>query len=138
MPVLWSLMRRDNLRGEVLSAGKSQAFLIFAGSMFNAAELMQNRSPVGAGPSSNTCPRCAPQRLHITSVRRIPWLVSVSNFTLFAASGAQKLGHPVPDSNFSLEVKSGCPQQTHTKVPGSCESQYLPVKGGSVPFSRVT
>ena len=31
------------------------------------AELMQKRRPVGGGPSSNTCPRCAPQRRHITS-----------------------------------------------------------------------
>ena len=138
MPALSSLMRRNNLRREVLCARGRQAFLIFAGSIFNAAELMQNRSPVGAGPSSNMCPRCASHRLHITSVRRIPWLVSVSNFTLLAASGAQKLGHPVPDSNFSLELNSGCPQHTHTYVPASCESQYFPVKGGSVPFSRVT
>ena len=26
--------------------------------------------------------------------------------------GCQKLGHPVPDSNFVSERKSSCPQQT--------------------------
>jgi len=99
---------------------------------------MQNRVPVGAGPSSKTCPRCASQFPHITSVRRIPWLVSVSSFTLPSESGAQKLGQPVPDSNFSEDRNRGWPQHTHTYVPGVCESQHAPVKGGSVPFSRVT
>jgi hypothetical protein len=28
------------------------------------------------------------------------------------ASGAQKLGHPVPDSYFVFELKSALPQQT--------------------------
>jgi len=44
---------------------------------FIATELMQNRLPVGSGPSSNTWPRCESQFAHRTSVRRIPWLVSV-------------------------------------------------------------
>lgn len=39
-----------------------------------AAELMQKRRPVGGGPSSKTCPRCAPQRRHITSIRGSPSL----------------------------------------------------------------
>jgi hypothetical protein len=39
---------------------------------FNAAELMQNRNPVGSGPSSNTCPKCASHLLQIASVRTIP------------------------------------------------------------------
>ena len=38
------------------------------------AELMQKRSPVGSGPSSNTCPRWAPQSLQRTSTRVIPWV----------------------------------------------------------------
>lgn len=37
------------------------------------AELMQNRWPVGmSGASSKTCPRCPPQRRHVTSTRCIP------------------------------------------------------------------
>ena len=30
---------------------------------------MQYRNPVGAGPSSNTCPRCASHRRHSTAIR---------------------------------------------------------------------
>ncbi len=41
-------------------------------SNFSEAELMQYRSPVGFGPSSNTCPKCASHLLHFTSVRFIP------------------------------------------------------------------
>jgi hypothetical protein len=44
----------------------------FFSSKSSEAELMQNRSPVGCGPSSNTCPRWAWQLPHITSVRFIP------------------------------------------------------------------
>ena len=36
------------------------------------AELMQYRRPVGGGPSLKTCPRWAPQRRQVTSVRTIP------------------------------------------------------------------
>ena len=36
------------------------------------AEFMQKRRPVGLGPSSKTCPRWAPQRLQVTSVRIMP------------------------------------------------------------------
>ena len=35
------------------------------------AELMQYLSPVGSGPSSNTCPKWEPQLAHSTSVRRM-------------------------------------------------------------------
>src|SRR5205085_3312138 len=35
-------------------------------------EFMQYRCPVGAGPSSKTCPRCEPQRAQLTSTRCIP------------------------------------------------------------------
>jgi hypothetical protein len=31
--------------------------------------------------------------------------------------GAQKLGQPVPESNFVSELNSGRPQQTQTKTP---------------------
>lgn len=43
-----------------------------AGRKSSAAEFMQYRSPVGAGPSSNTCPRCASHLAQRTSARTIP------------------------------------------------------------------
>src|SRR4051794_39058882 len=99
---------------------------------------MQYRNPVGLGPSSKTCPRCASHLLHKTSTRRIPWLKSVSVVTFSAATGAQKLGHPVPDSNFVSELNSLFPQQTQRYIPLSCRSWYLPVNAGSVPLLRAT
>jgi hypothetical protein len=54
---------------------------------FKAAELIQNRNPVGSGPSSNTCPKCASHLLQTASVRVIPWLVSRFISTLSAATG---------------------------------------------------
>ena len=47
--------------------GAHHVFL--SGLNVRAAPFMQNRSPVGLGPSSNTCPRCPPQREQCTSVR---------------------------------------------------------------------
>ncbi len=38
----------------------------------SAAELRQKRNRVGAGPSSKTCPRCAPHRAQRISMRCIP------------------------------------------------------------------
>jgi hypothetical protein len=39
-------------------------------------------------------------------------LLSASVFTFSSLIGDQKLGQPVPDSNFVSELKSGVPQQT--------------------------
>src|SRR5712671_6007332 len=78
----------------------------------SAAEFMQYRKCVGPGPSSNTCPRCAPHFLHITSVRFMPNVLSVSVSTFSSAIGAQKLGQPVPDSNFVSELNSALAQHT--------------------------
>jgi hypothetical protein len=64
---------------------------------------MQYLNPVGRGPSLKTWPRCDLQRLQSTSVRVIPWLVSVSTSACEGSIGAQKLGHPVPESNFVFE-----------------------------------
>lgn len=36
------------------------------------AEFTQNLTPVGFGPSSNTCPKWALQSAHLTSTRRSP------------------------------------------------------------------
>ena len=71
---------------------------------------MQYRLPVSGGPSSNTWPRCDPQRAQLTSVRTMPWLVSVSSVTFWRFAGSQKLGQPVPDSNFASASNSSLPQ----------------------------
>ena len=71
---------------------------------------MRYRWPVGAGPSGNTCPRCPPQRLQITSVRIIPWLLSSRSSTASASAGSVKLGQPLPESNFASDRNSSAPQ----------------------------
>ncbi len=49
------------------------------------AEFMQNRSPVGAGPSGKTWPRWAPHLAHTVSVRAMPWELS-TRFSMFSPS----------------------------------------------------
>src|SRR3974390_2363005 len=56
----------------------------------------------------------------------------------FSLTGLQKLGQPVPDSNLLLASKSLAPQQTQTNVPLKWPLAYLPEKGCSVAFIRVT
>jgi len=75
---------------------------------------MQYRRPVGSGPSSNTWPRWDPQLAHSTSVRRMSKLRSSFSWTFCFWIGAQKLGQPVPESNFVSEAKSSFPQTMHT------------------------
>src|SRR5579872_4967516 len=58
-------------------------------------------------------------------------------FTFCFAIGCQKLGHPVPESNFVSELNNALPQQIQRYIPLSCDSAYFPVNGGSVPASRV-
>ncbi len=41
-------------------------------------------------------------------MRLVPKLVSVTFRTFSFAIGAQKLGHPVPESNFVSELKRHC------------------------------
>ena len=98
---------------------------------------MQYRSPVGAGPSWKTCPRCASQRLQCTSVRRMKKLRSSCSPTISESSGRVKEGQPVPLSNLSACAKSGAPQQTQEKVPGPLGKSSW-VKARSVPCRRVT
>src|SRR5258708_4316606 len=52
--------------------------------------------------------------------------------------GCQKLGQPVPDSNFVLESKRTVLQQTQLYSPSAWLLAYLPVPGASVPAWRVT
>jgi len=68
---------------------------------------------VGAGPSGKTWPRWPSQRAQRISMRTMPWLRSGRTATFSSATGWKKLGHPVPESNFAFEAKSGSPQQTH-------------------------
>src|SRR5712692_8424990 len=89
----------------------------------NATEFMQQRRPVGLGPSSNTWPRCASQRRQDTAVLRIPRLLSASSRTFSLAIGAQKLGQPVPESNFVSELKRAVSQQMQRNNPLSWKFQ---------------
>ena len=72
--------------------------VVQSGSRLRAAEFMQKRSPVGPGPSGKTWPRWASQRAQRTSVRTMPWLVSVRVRTASRAMGSVKLGQPLPES----------------------------------------
>src|ERR1700733_1390279 len=75
------------------------------------AEFMQYRRPVGLGPSSNTWPRCASHSVHATAVLAMPRLMSLELLTFSGAIGCQKLGQPVPESNFVSELNSALSQQ---------------------------
>src|SRR3984957_15804574 len=81
------------------------------------AEFMQYRRPVGLGPSSNTWPRCASHSVQETAVRSMPMLLSEISRTFSCATGAQKLGHPVPESNLVSELNSALSQQIQRKTP---------------------
>jgi hypothetical protein len=59
------------------------------GSKSIAAELMQKRSPVGAGPSSNTWPRWAPQFWQRTSTRTMPWVLSTTRSMLLSSTACE-------------------------------------------------
>ena len=54
---------------------------------FSDAELIQYLSPVGFGPSSNTCPKCPSQREQVTSTRLIPSVVSEVSVIFLSAIG---------------------------------------------------
>ena len=64
-----------------------EAVVLPLGTKFNDAEFMQYRNPVGFGPSSNTCPKCASQRAQLTFVRTSPKLRSVCSTTFSFVSG---------------------------------------------------
>ena len=57
--------------------------------------------------------------------------------TFSCAIGAQKLGQPVPESNFVAELNSALSQQMQRKIPLSCRFQYFPVYAISVSACRV-
>jgi hypothetical protein len=74
---------------------------------------MQYRKPVGLGLSLNTCPKRAPHLLHITSIRLMKKLSSNCSLIFSSLIGVQKLGHPVPESNFASDLNKSFSQQTH-------------------------
>src|SRR5690242_20464584 len=91
------------LRMESDNAGEPMLNRIHDFLKSSATEFMQYRSPVGRGPSSNTCPRWASHLAQRTSVRSIPSDISARLTTFSFAIGCQKLGQPVPDSNLVSE-----------------------------------
>src|SRR5271170_5650018 len=68
----------------------------------------------------------------------MPSDVSLCVRTFSLAIGCQKLGQPVPDSNFVLESKRTVSQQMQWYRPSAWFLAYLPVPGNSVPACRVT
>src|SRR2546428_14024460 len=90
----------------------------------SAAEFMQYRNPVGAGPSSKTCPRWESACADRISVRAMKSERSVPLWMFAGSSGLVKLGHPVPDSNLSSEEKRGSPDTTRTESPAPRVFQY--------------
>ena len=65
-------------------------------------------------------------------------VLSARSMTAFFEMGSQKLGQPVPDSNFVSERKSSCAQPAQTYVPWAWLFQSSPVNARSVPFPRRT
>ena len=86
----------------------------FAGSNFSDTPFMQYRWPVGGGPSGKTWPRWPSQRAQRTSVRTMPWERSWYSLTASPEMGLVNDGQPVPDSNFSPDLKSGLPHAAQT------------------------
>ena len=76
---MWLCGRKfDDARQIALTSGKGETFRLSHGHassdeiLSSARALMQNRRPLGSGPSGNTCPRCASQTLQVVSIRVIP------------------------------------------------------------------
>ena len=99
---------------------------------------MQYRNPVGWGPSVKTCPRCPSHNRQLTAVRTTIRLPSGDSTTFSAAIGSQKLGQPVPESNFAADEKRGKSHPAQVKIPRRCSSSNAPVNGRSVSACRIT
>lgn len=104
----------------------SSGLLFPLGLKVRATLLIQNRWPVGSGPSSNTWPRWASQFLQRTSVPALPRLLSgrrMMEVWLSSCShvpwASLKAGQPVPESYLASELKSGASQQTQWYIPTS-------------------
>ncbi len=111
----------------------------FSGAKSSAQELMQYLfPPLSLGPSSKMCPKCPPQERQMTSVRRIPWLISLCSSTLPPAATSEKLGQPVPESNLASDENSGVLHAAQTYMPVSWFCRSAPLNGASVARSRMT
>src|SRR6185312_13080507 len=93
--------------------------------------------PVGRGPSGKRWPRWPPHLAHVTSVRTMPWLVSLVVSTALSL-GAQNEGQPEPLSYLVLESNKGSPQPAQRKTPVRFSLFSGLVKGRSVPCWRST
>ena len=113
-------------------------FLVNAAKNFRAAELMQNRRPVGLGPSVKTWPRWLSQTRHETAVRTSIRVPSGSSLMFSSAMGSQKLGHPVPESNFVLELNTSSSHPAQRKTPRRFSWSRAPLNGRSVSARRMT
>ena len=71
-------------------------------------------------------------------MRVMPKVRSLCSTTFSVSTGAVKLGHPQPLSNFLVEVNSGSPETMSTYSPASWWSQNSLRKAGSVALSCVT
>ena len=97
---------------------------------------MQYLFPVFVGPSWKICPKWEPHFAHKTSVLSMPLLLSCA-YLMLPGKASSKLGQPVPESNLASEENNWLPQAEHLYIPLPFSWTYLPVKGGSVPFSRI-
>jgi hypothetical protein len=73
---------------------------------------------------------------NLYSVHEIAVVVMLSYVRILV--GLVKLGHPVPESNLSSDLKRAFPQHTHLYIPFSLDETYCPVNGISVSFFLVT
>src|SRR3989344_6925793 len=105
---------------------------------FKQTEFIQYLFLFSVGPSSNKWPRCAPHFLQTTSVLCMSCELSSRSSIFSKLAGSLNEGHPVPESNFSSDLKSSVPHPLHTYVPLSFVCTYSPLNGASVPFFRIT
>src|SRR5690606_41317258 len=108
-----------------------------AGEKRNDRPLMQWRSPVGGGPSSKPCPCWPPQLVQCTSTRLIQSELS-SLVPMAPGIWSQKLGQPVPLSNFLSASNNAWSQPAHRNVPARFSSLSGEEKGRSVSSCRST
>jgi len=110
--------------------------IYFPGTNFIDIEFTQWRIFFSVKPSPvNTCPRCPPQRAQAISVR----MPSASKLLCTAPGiSSSKLGQPQVELNLSFELYKGASHCLQTYTPVSLLFTYSPVKGASVPLSRIT
>ena len=106
----------------------------------NAAPLMHHRWPVGRGPSPKTWPRWPPHVAQLASRRGTSSLKSVWTATASRVAASEKLGQPVPDSNWSSARNSSAsqPAQRYTPSDPAVGCAYGLLPGASVPARRST